>query len=64
MHKKALAVVGLSSAAFAGSAFAAIDVTSVTTALTDVAAAVGTVGAAMLVVYVGMKSWKMIRQAL
>lgn len=42
----------------------AIDVTSVTTALTDAGAAVATVGAAVLVVIVGVAAYKYIRRAL
>jgi hypothetical protein len=48
------------------SAFAqsTIDVSGVTGALTNVSAAVATVGAAVLVVYVGVKAYKYIRAAL
>lgn len=46
------------------SAHAAIDTTAVTTALTDAGAACAVVGAAALVVHVGIKAYKMIRQAL
>lgn len=42
----------------------AIDVTSVTTALTDASTAIGTVGAAVLVVIVGVAAYKYIRRAL
>lgn len=55
---------GLSALAFAGSSMAAIDVTSVTTALTDAGTAVATVGAAVLVVIVGVAAYKYIRRAL
>jgi len=41
-----------------------IDVTSVTTALTDAGTAVATVGAAVLVVIVGVAAYKYIRRAL
>jgi hypothetical protein len=54
-------------AGFAGaavSAHAAIDTTAVTAALTDAGTAAGVVGAASLVVIVGIKAFKMIRQAL
>lgn len=47
-----------------GSAHAAIDTAGVTSALTDAASAVATVGAAVLVVYVGIKAYKMIKGAL
>ena len=47
-----------------GSAHAAIDTSGVTSALTDAASAVGVVGAAVLVVYVGIKAYKMIKGAL
>lgn len=46
------------------SAHAAIDTTSVLTALTDAGAAVAVVGAAVLVVHVGGKVFKMIRAAM
>jgi hypothetical protein len=47
-----------------GSAHAALDTTGVTSALTDAGTAVATVGAAVLVVYVGIKTYKMIKSAL
>ena len=58
--------VGLGGALVVGtqSASAAIDVTSVTTALTDAGTAVATVGAAVLVVIVGVAAYKYIRRAL
>lgn len=43
---------------------AAIDTASVTSALTDAGTAAGVVGAAVLVVIVGIKAFKFIRQAL
>lgn len=46
------------------SAHAAIDTAGVTTALTDAGTAAGVVGAASLVVIVGIKAYKMIRRAL
>ena len=46
------------------SAMAAIDTTSVTAALTDAGTAAAVVGAAVLVVIVGIKAFKYIRQAL
>ncbi len=57
-------VMGLSALAFAPMSMAAIDVTSVTTALTDAGTAVATVGAAVLVVIVGVAAYKYIRRAL
>lgn len=54
-------------AAFSGvavSAHAAIDTTTVTTALTEAGAAAAVVGAAALAVHVGIKAFKMIRSAL
>lgn len=51
-------------AAYAGSASAAIDTTSVTAALTDAGTAAGVVGAAVLVVIVGIHAFKYIRRAL
>ena len=59
--KGAAAVAAISGLAFAGSSMAAIDVTSVTTALTDAGTAVATVGAAVLVVIVGVAAYKYIR---
>jgi len=60
---RVLSVLGLG-AAFATSAHAAIDTASVTSALTDAGTAAGVVGAASLVVIVGIKAFKMIRRAL
>ncbi len=47
-----------------GSAHAALDTSGVTAALTDATSAVAVVGAAVLVVYVGIKAYKMIKGAL
>lgn len=62
--KKIVAAVATLSAA--GSSFAAggIDTTGVTTALTDAGTAAGTVGAAVLVVIVGIKAYGLIKKAL
>lgn len=57
-----LAGIGLGAAAM--SSFAAIDTTSVTTALTEAGTAVATVGAAVLVVHVGVKVYKYVRGAM
>lgn len=56
-------VVGFA-AVFAGSAHAALDTAGVTTALTDAGTAAGVVGAAVLVVIVGIKAFKYIRSAM
>lgn len=55
-------VVGFASAAV--SAQAAIDTAPITTALTEAGAAAAVAGAAYLVVIVGIKAFKLIRQAL
>jgi hypothetical protein len=57
-------VAGAGIALVSASSFAAIDVTSVTSGLTDAGTAAGVVGAASLVVFVGIKVFKMIRRAL
>ena len=64
MKKMLLGVSAISAGALALPSFAAIDVTSVTTALTDAGTAVATVGAAVLVVIVGVAAYKYIRRAL
>jgi len=51
-------------AAAAGSAHAAIETTAITTALTDAGTAAGVVGAAVLVVVVGIKAYKYIKAAM
>ena len=55
-------VVGFSAAA--GSAHAAISTTDITTALTEAGAAAAVVGAAVLVVHVGIKAYKYIKGAM
>jgi hypothetical protein len=50
--------------AYAGSASAAIDTAGITSALTDAGTAAGVVGAAVLIVYVGIKAFKMIKGAM
>jgi len=62
--KNAVKIVVASFAGAAVSAHAAIETAAVTTALTEAGAAAGVVGAAMLVVIVGIKAFKMIRSAL
>ena len=47
-----------------GAAHAAIDTAGITSALTDAGSAVAVVGAAVLLVYVGIKAYKMIKGAL
>ena len=51
-------------AAVANFSHAAMDTAAITSALTDAGAAVAVVGAAVLVVYVGMKAFKLVRGAL
>ncbi|MBC3871918.1 major capsid protein [Undibacterium oligocarboniphilum] len=46
------------------SASAAVDTSAVTSAITDAGAAVATVGAAVLVLHVGMKVYKWVSRAL
>lgn len=58
------AAVGISSALVAGLSQAAVDVTSVTTAISDAGTAAATVGAAVLVMVVGIKVYKWIRGAM
>lgn len=55
---------GLGSAFAAASSFAAVDVTTVTGAISDAGTAAGTVGAAVLVMVVGIKVYKWIRGAM
>lgn len=50
--------------ATAGIANAAMDTTSITTALTDAGAAAAIVGGAVLVVIVGIKAFKYVRSAM
>lgn len=70
LNKIVLAVrrIALPAVALAGglvtSAHAAMDTAAVTAALTDAGSAVAVVGAAVLVVYVGMKAFKLVRGAL
>lgn len=58
----AASAIGLTLAAM--SSQAVIDVTPVTTAITDASTAIGTVGAAVLVMFVGVYVYKWIRRAL
>lgn len=57
-------VVGTSAALAAGLSQAAVDVTAVTTAIGDAGTAAATVGAAVLVMVVGIKVYKWIRGAM
>lgn len=57
-------VVGTSATLAAGLSQAAVDVTSVTTAIGDAGTAAATVGAAVLVMVVGIKVYKWIRGAM
>lgn len=58
------AAVGILFASVAGLSQAAVDVTSVTTAIGDAGTAAATVGAAVLVMVVGIKVYKWIRGAM
>lgn len=61
-YKRELA--GVSTLAAAGASHAAIDVTAVTSAIGDAGTAAATVGAAVLVMIVGIKVYKWIRGAM
>jgi hypothetical protein len=58
------ALVAAAAATAATSASAAIDTAGVTSALAEAGTAAGVVGAAVLVVYVGIKAFKLIKGAL
>lgn len=64
MNKTRLALLAAAGFSVAGSASAAIDTAPVTTALTEAGTAAGVVGAAVLVVLVGIKAYKYIRAAM
>lgn len=64
MKKVLGGVVGFSTLAAVTSANAAMDTAAITSALTDAGTAAGVVGAAVLVVIVGIKAFKFIRGAL
>lgn len=55
---------GLALASIAGASQAAVDVTAVTTAIGDAGTAAAVVGAAVLVMIVGIKVYKWIRGAM
>lgn len=57
-------VVGIFAASAAGLSQAAVDVTAVTAAIGDAGTAAATVGAAVLVMVVGIKVYKWIRGAM
>ncbi len=57
-------VTGASALAMTNFANAAIDVTPVTSELSDLITPIGLVGAAYLLVMVAIKGWKIIRRAL
>lgn len=59
-----LALVAAPAMVAMGSAHATIDTSGVTSALTDAGTAAGVVGAAVLVVLIGIKAFKFIRSAL
>jgi hypothetical protein len=46
------------------SAFAAVDITSVSAGVTDATTAVGTIGLAVLGIFIGIKAYKWVRRAL
>jgi predicted Rossmann fold nucleotide-binding protein DprA/Smf involved in DNA uptake len=62
--KTGSALVAAGATSFVGSAQAAIDTAAITTALTDAGTAAAVVGSAVLVVYVGIKAFKLIKGAL
>jgi hypothetical protein len=64
LSRASLAVAGFALATITGSASAAISTTEITAALTDAGTAAGVVGAAVLVVVVGIKAFKYIKQAM
>lgn len=55
----ALALLGA-----AGASQAAVDVSAITTGITDSATAVGTIGAAVLLVVLGIKTFKWLQRSL
>jgi hypothetical protein len=61
---KKIAVAGASFAVAGAASAGTIDTASVTAALTEAGTAAGVVGAAVLVVVVGIKAFKFIKQAL
>lgn len=63
LHKYAVMVVGASLTLFGINAHAAVPA-GVTTAITDAATDVATIGAAVILVFVGIKVFKWIRSAL
>ncbi|HCA5287656.1 TPA: phage coat protein [Acinetobacter nosocomialis] len=60
----AVVVIAASALAMTNFANAAIDVTPVTSELSDLITPIGLVGAAYLLVMVAIKGWKIIRRAL
>lgn len=63
LHKYAVMVVGAFFSLFSAATFAAVPA-DVTTAITTAVTDVGTVGAAVIVVFVAVKAWKWLRGAL
>lgn len=59
-----LSTLPVASFCFANGAGGSMDMSTVTSALTQAGVAVAAVGAAALVVYVGARAWKLIRAAL
>lgn len=65
LNRNSFAAVGaLAAGMFAASANAAIDVTTVTSGITDATTAVGTIGAAVVLVVLGIKAYKWVRSSL
>lgn len=62
--KSRIALVGVAAATMATSARAEIDTAGITAKITEAGGAAATVGAAVIIVFVGIKAFKMIRQAL
>jgi carbohydrate-selective porin OprB len=58
------AVIGAGALIAASASNAAIDVSSVTTEIGGLAAPIAAIGAAILLIFVGLKGWKLIRRAM
>lgn len=57
-------VAGIGSFAMSSMASAAVDTTTITTAITDAATAVGVIGAAVVLVVLGIKTYKWVTRSL
>ena len=64
LKRNAGVLVGVGLLVAAGSASAAIDVTSTVTAINDTLTPIGLIGAAVLAVYVALKAYKWVRRAM